>query len=128
MEIKKQKAQKLCHKNNVNRLKIFLEVTQLENKINQLEKNKVDVDSLRENHTEFIKNNKLILKSQQKFRSEKHNVFTEKVNKTALSANDDKRIQSIDSTEYIHMEQAKDLVTEKEEIKCNNIIKEYKNN
>ena len=107
MKIKKQKPQKLCHKNNINRLKIFLEVTQLENKINQLEKNKVGVDSLRENHKEFIKNNKLILKSQQKFRSKKHNVFIEKVNKTALSANDDKRIQSIDSIECIHMEQAK---------------------
>ena len=44
------------------------------------------------------KNNK-ILKSQPRFRIEKHNVFTVKVNKIALSANDDKRIQSIDSTE-----------------------------
>ena len=44
------------------------------------------------------KNNK-ILKSQQRFRIEKHNVFTVKVNKIALSANDDKRIQSIDSIE-----------------------------
>ena len=44
------------------------------------------------------KNNK-ILKSQQRFRIEKHNVFTVKVNKIALSANDDKRIQSIESIE-----------------------------
>ena len=44
------------------------------------------------------KNNK-ILKSQQRFRIEKHNVFTVKVNNIALSANDDKRIQSIDSIE-----------------------------
>ena len=28
-----------------------------------------------------LKNNRLILKSQQRFRSEKHNVFTEEVNK-----------------------------------------------
>ena len=42
----------------------FLEASQLENKINKLEKNKVDVDSLRENYKDFIKNNKLILKSQ----------------------------------------------------------------
>ena len=46
-----------------------------------------------------MKNNKLILKSQQRFRSQKHNVFTEEVNKITLSANDHKRIQSIDSVE-----------------------------
>ena len=43
------------------------------------------------------KNDKLILKSQQIFRSEKHIVFAEEVEKIALSTNDDKRIQSIDS-------------------------------
>ena len=40
----------------------------------QLEKNKLDVDSLRENQREFIKNSRLILKSQQKFRQKMHNV------------------------------------------------------
>ena len=43
------------------------------------------------------KNDKLILKSQQIFRSEKHIVFAEEVEKIALSTNDDKRIQLIDS-------------------------------
>ena len=57
------------------------------------------MNSLRENHKEFMKNNNLILKSQQRFKSEEQNVFTEEVNKIALSANDDKRIQSIDSKE-----------------------------
>ena len=33
------------------------------------------------------------------FRSEKHNVFTEEINKIALSSNDGKRIQSIDLIE-----------------------------
>ena len=33
-----------------------------------------------------------------RFRSEKH-VFTEEINKTALSSNDDKKMQSIDSIE-----------------------------
>ena len=70
-----------------------LEATQLENKINHLEKNKLDVDSLRENLKEFIKNNNLILKSDQIFREKKHNVFTEEVNKIPLSVNKDKRIQ-----------------------------------
>ena len=45
------------------------------------------------------KNNSLMLKSQQKFRSEKHNIFTEKLHKTALSFNDSKGIKSIDSAE-----------------------------
>ena len=39
-----------------------LEVTQLENKINQIEKNILDVHSLRENYKEFINKGKLILK------------------------------------------------------------------
>ena len=34
---------------------------------------------------------------QQRFRSERHNVFIVKINKIALSSNDDKRMQSIDS-------------------------------
>ena len=66
-----------------------LEVTQLEKKINQLKKDKVDTDDLKGNHKEVIENFKLLLKSQQEFRREKHNVFTEKVNKITLSANND---------------------------------------
>ena len=46
------------------------------------------MDSLRENHKEFKKNNKFIVKSKQRFRSKKNNVFTEEINKIALSAND----------------------------------------
>ena len=59
----------------------------------------LNVDILRENRKEFIENSKLILKLQQRFRNEKQNVFTEEVNKIALSANNDKIIQSINSLE-----------------------------
>ena len=51
------------------------------------------MDSSGENHKDFIKNKKLILIEQQRFRSEKHNVFTEDVNNIELSTNDDKRTQ-----------------------------------
>lgn len=37
--------------------------------------------------------------SQQRFRSEENNIFTEQVNKIALSANDEKKIQLINSIE-----------------------------
>ena len=38
----------------------------MENKINHLEKNKIDVDSLKEDQEEFIRNNKSTLKTQQR--------------------------------------------------------------
>ena len=46
-------------------------------------------------HKEFLKNSKLILKRQQRFRSEMHNVSTEKINKIGLSSDDDKILQSV---------------------------------
>ena len=71
-----------------------LEAVQLVNKINHLEKNEIDVNSIKKDKKEeFIKNDKLILKVQQKFRSKKHNIFTQEIVKIALSLNDDKRIQ-----------------------------------
>ena len=39
-------------------------------------------------------NNQILLKSQQRFKKEKHDVYTEEVNKIALSSNDDKRLQT----------------------------------
>ena len=39
-----------------------------------------------------LKNHERILRSQQRFKSEVRNVFIEKVNKTSLSSNDDKRL------------------------------------
>ena len=55
--------------------------TQLENKIKQQEKNKVNVDSFRKTHKDFIKNNNLTRKSQQRVRSQKYHVFTKEVKK-----------------------------------------------
>ena len=53
-------------------------------------------------------------------------MFTGEVNKIELSSNDDKRMQSFDSIETYAYGMSKDLVSEKEEIKCSNIIKWYK--
>ena len=41
-------------------------------------------------------NNEITLKSQQRFKSEAHNVYTEEINKIALSSNIDKRLQTFD--------------------------------
>ena len=42
----------------------------------------------------FLFNGEVILKSQQKFKSDHHKVYTEEVNKIALSSDDDKRLQT----------------------------------
>ena len=68
----------------------------------------------------------MILKTQQIFKRESHNIFSEEISKIDLSSNDDKRMQSIDSIETYAYGMRKDLVREKEDIKCKNIIKRYK--
>ena len=50
-----------------------------------------------ENYTNCLSNDKVILKSQQRFKSDNHKVYTEEVNKIALSSNDDKRLQTHDN-------------------------------
>ena len=81
-----------------------LEATKLENKLKYLEKNKINIDS--RNHKYYF-----------------HIAFTEEINKIALSSNDDERMQSFDSIETHAYGMSKDLISEKEEIKCNSIIK-----
>ena len=49
-----------------------------------------------EHYKDCLFNNKTIIKSQQRFRSDHHNVCTEEVNKIALSSNDDKILQTFD--------------------------------
>ena len=49
-----------------------------------------------QNFKDFWSNNKNVYRSQQRFKSYNHDVYTEEVNKTALSANDDKRLQTYD--------------------------------
>ena len=47
--------------------------------------------------------NEIILKSQQRFKSEAHNVYTEEINRIALSSIDDKRLKTFDRiTKYLY--------------------------
>ena len=43
------------------------------------------------------------------FKRERHNVFTEEISKIAISSNDDKRMQSINSIETYAYRTSKDL-------------------
>ena len=49
-----------------------------------------------ENYKDCLLNDKVILKLQQRFKSDHHNVYTEEINKIALNSNDDKRLQTCD--------------------------------
>ena len=127
---KKTKGSKTClvkRKLKFEDYRHCLETAHLENKINNLEKNNINTYSIWEHRKEFMRNTILIVKSQQRFKSEKHNVFTEKVSKIALSANDDERIWWIVSIEIYAYGANKYHLSEKEKIKFNNIIKRYKN-
>ena len=48
------------------------------------------------NYADALFNDEVVIRSQQRFRNDHHRVYTEEVNKIALSSNDDKRIQPYD--------------------------------
>ena len=47
-------------------------------------------------YKDYLFNDGIILQSQQRLKSDYHNVFTEQTNKIALSSNDDNRLQTFD--------------------------------
>ena len=51
-------------------------------------------ETMFENYKNCLFNGEVILKSQQIFKSDHHKVYTEEVNKIALSSDDDKRLQT----------------------------------
>ena len=56
-----------------------------------------------ENYKDCMFNNKTIYRSQERFKSYYHNMYTEEVNKIALNSNDDKRLQTFDRvTTYLY--------------------------
>ena len=86
----------MCHKKRklkFPRWKHCLETARIENKINHLENNNIDADSLKE----FIKSEKTwkVLKLQKRFKREGHNVFTEEINNTDLNSYDDRKFNQL---------------------------------
>ena len=59
-------------------------------------KSVIENDLKLEDYKDSVLKNKTVLRSQQRFKSHNHKVFTEEVNKIAISSNDDKRIQDFD--------------------------------
>ena len=57
------------------------------------------------NYIDCLFNDKVILKSQQRFKSDHHDVYTEQINKIALSSTDGKRLRTIDKLQRIHVKQ-----------------------
>ena len=47
-------------------------------------------------YKDCLLNNQIVLKSQQRSKNERHDVYTEEINKIALSSNDDKTLQTFD--------------------------------
>ena len=72
--------------------------------------NEISADCLKKYHKNFIKSNKSISKTQQKVKNERHSVFTEKMNKAALTYE-----KNAHGTR-------KDFVNEKEEINWINLV------
>ena len=56
----------------------------------------IKLERMLEDYENSSLNNKVILKSQQRFKSKYHKVYTEEVNKIALSSNDDEILQTFD--------------------------------
>ena len=79
-----------------------LEPTQLGNKIKQQKKINLTQIVLR-TCKQLIRNNKSVLNTQQSFKSERNNVFTEEINQIVFRSNDDKRMQLVQQRR-MHME------------------------
>ena len=89
---KKEKGPKIVLKKEKLKFQDYKNSSQIIKKVNYLEKKAINVDSVEEDKKDFIEN-RLLLKSQQRFKSDKHNVLTEEMRKIVFCSNDNKRIQ-----------------------------------
>ena len=67
-------------------------------------------------------NDEVMIRSQQQFRSDHHRVYTEEVNKIALSSNDDKRLQTFDKITTFPYGATAIIVCESEMLSKNKLI------
>ena len=90
-------------------------MSQIENEINYLEKKEIDGNSLKEitKYKKVMTKNKQNIKTQKIFKSQRHNVFTEEINKVALASNAYKIIQAVNSTEIYAYVTSRDLICRK---------------
>ena len=58
-----------------------------------------------ENYKDCLFDREVVIKSQQRFKSDNHKVYAEEVIKIALSSGDDKRLQTLMVLKNIHTEQ-----------------------
>ena len=65
-------------------------------KLKEQKKNVIKRGLTLKNYIDCLFNNKILLKPQQRFKRDCHNIYTEKINKIPLSSNDDKRLQTFD--------------------------------
>ena len=56
-------------------------------------------------YKDCLLSNEIVLKLQQRFKSERHDLYTEEINKIAISSNDDKRLKLLIELHHILMEQ-----------------------
>ena len=59
-------------------------------------KNVIKRGLMLKNYIDCLFNNKILLKPQQRFKRDCHNVYTEQISKIPLSSNNDKRLQTFD--------------------------------
>ena len=71
------------------------------------------MDSVKKDHKEFIKYNRLISKIEHRFKSERHKAFAEEINKIALVSNADKKLKSVVLIETYSYRISKVVVSEK---------------
>ena len=65
----------------------------------------VKIEITFKNYADALFNDFVIIRSQQRFRSDHHRVYTEEVNKITLSSNDDKMIQTLIKSQRFPMGQ-----------------------